>query len=245
MINIDEPFPHRIIIIYRKFEALGDPLTGISDHIDFEMIRRILLDLLENDTEKGRRPNYESVLMMKIMLLRQWHNLSDPQVGREIRDRISLLDFLGYPDRLPDRNTIWYFRERLSKTDKDRLVFNEIRDQITAERIRIREGTMQGSQRHNGSCIQKHSPDHGTGPQESQDLKEADTRRAAIFSDQESTEWWTHPCHHGDKGEGKDDICQYGIQSIHGGSPEEKGDDSVSAGNKGKARKRGEKKMEI
>ena len=53
------------------------------------------------------------------------------------------MKFLGYPEKLPDRNTIWYFRERLSKTGKDRLVFNEVRDQIMAKRIRIKKGTMQ------------------------------------------------------------------------------------------------------
>ena len=200
--------------LYKEIESLGDPLTGISDRIDFERIRPILSSLYENDTEKCGKPNYDPILMVKILLLQQWYNLSDPQIEREIRDRISFMNFLGYPEKLPDRNTIWYFRERLSKTGKDRLVFNEITEQIMAKRIRIKKGTMQGSQRHNGSCIQKHSSDHGTGPQESQDLKEADTRRAAIFSDQE----------------GEDDICQYGIQSIHGGSPEEKGDYSVSAG---------------
>jgi IS5 family transposase len=128
---------------YKEIESLGDPLTGISDRIDFERIRPILSDLYENDTEKGGRPNYDPILMVKILLLQQWYNLSDPQIEREIRDRISFMNFLGYPDKLPDRNTIWYFRERLSKTGKDRLVFNEIRDQIMAKRIRIKKGTMQ------------------------------------------------------------------------------------------------------
>ncbi len=50
---------------------------------------------------------------------------------------------MGYPEKLADRNTIWYFREKLSKTGKDRLLFNEIRDQIIAIRIRIKKGTMQ------------------------------------------------------------------------------------------------------
>ena len=129
--------------LYKEIETLGDPLTGISDRIDFEKIRPILSDLYENDTEKGGRPNYDPILMVKILLLQQWYNLSDPQVVREIRDRISFLNFLGYPEKLPDRNTIWYFRERLSKTGKDRLVFNEIRDQIMAKRIRIKKGNMQ------------------------------------------------------------------------------------------------------
>ena len=117
--------------------------TGISDRIDFERIRTILSDLFINDTDKGGRPNYDPVLMVKILLLQQWYNLSDPQVEREIRDRISFMNFLGYPEKLPDRNTIWYFRERLSKTGKDRLVFNEIRDQIMARHIRIKHGTIQ------------------------------------------------------------------------------------------------------
>ena len=129
--------------LYKEIESLGDPLTGISDRIDFERIVPILADLFSNDTEKGGRPNYDPILMVKILLLQQWYNLSDPQIEREIRDRISFMNFLGYPDRLPDRNTIWYFRERLSKTGKDRLVFNEIRDQIMAKRIRVKPGTMQ------------------------------------------------------------------------------------------------------
>ena len=53
------------------------------------------------------------------------------------------MKFLGFPEKFPDRNTIWYFRERLSKTGKDHLVFNEIRDQIMAKRIRIKKVTMQ------------------------------------------------------------------------------------------------------
>ena len=129
--------------MHREIGALGDPLTGISDRIDFERIRPILSDLFMNDTEKGGRPNYDPVLMVKILLLQQWYNLSDPLVEREIRDRISFINFPGYLEKLPDRNTIWHFRERLSKTGKDHLVFNEIRDQIMAKRIRIKKGTMQ------------------------------------------------------------------------------------------------------
>ena len=48
--------------LYKEIEALGDPLTGISDRIDFEKIRPILSDLYENDTEKGGRPNYDPIL---------------------------------------------------------------------------------------------------------------------------------------------------------------------------------------
>ena len=39
--------------LYMEIESLGDPLTGISDRVDFERGRPILSDLCENDTEKG------------------------------------------------------------------------------------------------------------------------------------------------------------------------------------------------
>ena len=103
----------------------------------------MLSNLYGNYTEKGGIPDYDPVMMVKILLLKQWYCLSDPQIERDIRDRLSFMKFLGFPEKLPDRNTIWYFRERLSKTGKDHLVFNEIRDQIMAKRIHIKKGTMQ------------------------------------------------------------------------------------------------------
>lgn len=47
---------------YKEIKALGDPLTGISDRMDLEMIMLILLDLFTNDTEKGGKPNYDLIL---------------------------------------------------------------------------------------------------------------------------------------------------------------------------------------
>jgi IS5 family transposase len=89
-------------------------------------------------------------------------------VEREIRDRISFMKFLGFPEKFPDRNTIWYFRERLSKTGKDRLVFNEIRDQIMVKRIRIKKDTM-----HDTSFIESDREEYGKHSGE-----DANTRRS-------------------------------------------------------------------
>jgi IS5 family transposase len=54
---------------YNEIKKFGDPLTGISNSIDFERIRSILSDHFDNDTEKGGRPYDDPVLMMKILLL--------------------------------------------------------------------------------------------------------------------------------------------------------------------------------
>ena len=39
------------------------PLTCISDRIDFERIRPILLDLYDNDTEREVKNNYNPIFM--------------------------------------------------------------------------------------------------------------------------------------------------------------------------------------
>ncbi|MCL4451645.1 MAG: hypothetical protein M1327_03350 [Candidatus Thermoplasmatota archaeon] len=64
-------YPTGLSELYKEIEALGDPLTGISDCIDFKRIRPILSNLYENDTEKGGRQNYDPILMVKFLLLEQ------------------------------------------------------------------------------------------------------------------------------------------------------------------------------
>ena len=59
--------------LYKEIETLGDPLTGLSDRIDFEMIRSILSDLFTNDTDKGGKGDQGSHLI---------HEL--PGISREI-----------------------------------------------------------------------------------------------------------------------------------------------------------------
>lgn len=61
----------------------------------------------------------------------------------EISYRISLLKFLGYPGKLPDRNAIRYFREHLFKIGKDFPVFSQIKEHVKSKHIRIKKGMMQ------------------------------------------------------------------------------------------------------
>ena len=56
---------------YNEIAALGDPLIGISDSIDFEDIRPILSFLFTNDTENGGRPNYDPIFVVEALLFQQ------------------------------------------------------------------------------------------------------------------------------------------------------------------------------
>ena len=70
----------------------------------------------ERKSNAGARP-IDVVLMFKLLVLQQLHNLSDDRIEYQIRDRLSFMRFLGLQleDRVPDAKTVWLFRERLKE----------------------------------------------------------------------------------------------------------------------------------
>ena len=119
--------------IYKKIAKLGDKLAEADAQIDWTTLRPIINDLYLNDTEKGGRPNVDEVVMVKLLVLQQWLELSDEGLERQANDRISFQRFLGYPDPVPYSTTIWLFRERLAETGKDMEVWDELKRQLDAK----------------------------------------------------------------------------------------------------------------
>jgi IS5 family transposase len=105
---------------YAKVERLGDRLADIEPLIDWEAFRSIIADMFDNRSEKGGRPNIDEVVMIKALVIQQWYGLSDPELERQATDRILFRKFLWFPDVIPDKSTIWTFRERLKEAGKER-----------------------------------------------------------------------------------------------------------------------------
>ena len=103
---------------YDQLKKFGDKLSDMKNMIDWNQIRPMLNDLYRNGTQAGGRPNFDPVFMVKIMFLQSLYGLVDEAMEREIYDRISFINFLDYPESIPDSRTIWLFRERLSSTGK-------------------------------------------------------------------------------------------------------------------------------
>ena len=63
------------------------------------------------------RPSYPHLLMVKVLLLQQWYNLSDPQLEAALGDRLSFHRFvgLGLQDATPDHSTSSRFRTALGE----------------------------------------------------------------------------------------------------------------------------------
>ena len=122
---------------------MHDPLSYMKNAIDCYLFPELLKDLYGNDTDQGGRPNIPVTTMVKVLFLQGMYNMVDEQAEKEIRDRISFMNFLDYHDHLPDAKTIWCFRERLSKTGRDRIIWNELQRQLELKGIRVKKGSAQ------------------------------------------------------------------------------------------------------
>jgi IS5 family transposase len=96
----------------------GDDLERLNSVIDFELFRPELERAVPRaDRSKGGRPPFDHVLMFKVLTLQTLSNLSDERTEFFLRDRLTWIRFLGLGlgDPVPDANTIWTFREALTK----------------------------------------------------------------------------------------------------------------------------------
>jgi len=99
--------------------------------------------------EKVRKSNagakpIDVVLMFKVLVLQQLHNLSDDRIEYQIRDRFSFMRFLGLEleDRVPDAKTVWVFRERLKELALVEVLFARFHEQLAAKGYVARAGQM-------------------------------------------------------------------------------------------------------
>lgn len=124
-------------------------INKLNDVIDWELFRSELESLLgydNRDPSKGGRPPFDPVLMLKVLVLQKYHNLSDEQTEFQIGDRFSFMQFLGLQpgDSVPDEKTIWDFKQLLDKDGRDgaRKLFACFASQLSDEGMIAREGSL-------------------------------------------------------------------------------------------------------
>jgi len=128
---------------YLKIAGMGNKLGEIRDIIDWEKFRPIIADMYRDNKEIGGRPHNDEILMIKMLILAGWHGLSDYEVELLAMDRLSFRHFLGYPDKIPDRSTIWVFKEKLTSKGKVHLIWEELQRQLDEKGYVIKRGTIQ------------------------------------------------------------------------------------------------------
>lgn len=128
-----------------KLTALGDVLQRFEEIIDFGAIASEIDQAVpRSDRSKGGRPPYPTEVMVRILIVQERFNLSDEQMEFQLLDRLSFQRFVGLrrSSQIPDRTTIWLFRERLVKAGCLDLVFESVNRQIAMAGYVARSGQM-------------------------------------------------------------------------------------------------------
>jgi len=79
---------------YEQLKKFGDRLSNMKDIIQWDRIKPLLIDLYNNDTEKGGRPNFDPLFMVKIMFLQSRYGLVDEAMEIELHSNIRFMDFV-------------------------------------------------------------------------------------------------------------------------------------------------------
>jgi IS5 family transposase len=110
---------------------------------------KALIDLIEPHypkiSSKGGRPPYPLTTMLRIHLLQQWYDLSDPAMEDALIEvptmrRFAGIDMIG--DRIPDETTILTFRHLLEKHDLGQQIFAVVKAHLKANGMAMKQGTI-------------------------------------------------------------------------------------------------------
>ncbi|MCX6696135.1 MAG: IS5 family transposase [Methanoregula sp.] len=183
---------------YKRVVELGDKVAEFDTLIEWERFRPIIGDLYTNTTEQGGRPNIDEIVMVKLLVLQSMYGLSDPELERLANDRISFLKFLGFPEKIPDHSTIWFFRERLIKQGKLDLIWQELQRQENAMGLKIKKGTIQDA------TFITTDPGHAPADKPRGDLARTRRSKERTWTKKNSTSYF------GFKAHSKED-CDYGL----------------------------------
>ena len=94
---------------------------------------------------EGGRPPLPLARMLRLYLLQQWYNLSDPAAEEALYDSAAMRRFAGVTsdaDVIPDETTILNFRRRLEKHELSATLFAEINAHLAEAGLIVGRGTM-------------------------------------------------------------------------------------------------------
>ena len=92
---------------------------------------------------RGRRP-YPLSVMLRVHIVQLCYNLSDPAMEDLLYEAESVRRFAGLrlSEPIPDESTILHFRHLLEQRQLGQGLFEEIKDHLEGQGVRLREGTI-------------------------------------------------------------------------------------------------------
>ena len=115
----------------KKLERKKPSLERLSTVIPWEDFRPLLESVFQQERKSpAGRKRIDVIIMFKMLVLQQLHNLSDEELEFQVNDRRSFERFvgLGAMHSIPDATTVALFKERLRQAD----IFAELFQQFDA-----------------------------------------------------------------------------------------------------------------
>jgi IS5 family transposase len=185
-----------------RIDKLGDELRTLNALVDWKIFR----PALESVRKKERKNNagargYDVVMLFKILILQELYGISDEDAEFLILDRVSFSRFLGLhtADKVPDRTTIWLFREALRKAGLVKNLFDQFNKFLKEQGFHAQKGQIVDA-----SFV--HVPVQRNTPHENERIKEGNPPQdwpAAKARQKDVDARWAK----------KNDVCHFGYKN--------------------------------
>ena len=120
-------------------------LQSMKELVDWELFRPLLEDVFGPPRTRGpgRRP-WDSLLLLRSLLLGVMNSLSDEQLQYMLLDRTSFKPFAGLhsKDQVPDQKTLWMYRNMLSPSGRSDELVALFKEPLAAHGSRLQTGTL-------------------------------------------------------------------------------------------------------
>lgn len=117
------------------------PTMKLHELLDWDEIAHKLKGLYKREATHGGGPEpYAPLAMFKLMLLGQWHGLSDTQLEHALKVRLDFMVFTGFEPgdgSFPDATTICRFRNRLVTAKLDQVLLRRVNVQLEGQGLKV------------------------------------------------------------------------------------------------------------
>lgn len=136
-------------LIDAVIQDIGDPrmsakLDRLDKAVPWDKLAAPIQATYANTSNAGGRANVPVVMMLKVMMLQKWFNLSDPMAEGMLRDRISFRRFvgIGLSDDVIDETSLVRFRARLRQHGLTATLFDLVATHLKEAGLIVNEGTL-------------------------------------------------------------------------------------------------------
>jgi IS5 family transposase len=119
-------------------------LVKLNKLVDWQELSELLNKALgKRQSTVAGKPSYDYLSMYKVLLLQQWHNLSDPKMEESLKTRIDFMWFTGFglassDFDVPDETTICRFRNRLIKHRVLDKLLKQVNTQLEQQNLKVK-----------------------------------------------------------------------------------------------------------